>query len=184
MAHVHIPRPNADEYNEFYAGYVAHVPEADALPVLRTQLTSVRALLETLSESDAAVRYAPGKWSIKQVLGHLADAERIFAGRALRFARADETPLPAFDETAYVRAARFDDRTLHSLLDELHAVRAASLALFESLDAQELERRGVASTRPITVRALAYIIPGHMRHHETILRERYMPLVLGARVAH
>jgi hypothetical protein len=126
-----------------------------------------------LSEERARFAYAPGKWTIKDVVGHISDAERIFACRALRFARGDAQPLTGFDENAYVPAGRFGERRLSSLLDEFEVVRAASIHLLAHLNADELARRGVSNSNPITVRAIAYIIAGHERHHVKLLRDRY-----------
>jgi len=168
-----LPRPAADEYNSFYAGYVEKVPDGEVLKFLETQLRETRGLLSVLSEGRGGFRYAPEKWSLKEVIGHLCDAERIFAYRALRFARADETPLSSFDEDKYVPAGKFDTRTMASLVDEFVQVRDATLALVRSLDAEMGARRGTASGKPITVRALVWIIAGHTAHHVGVLKERY-----------
>ena len=130
-------------------------------------------MLGTLSEARALHRYAPGKWSVKEVLGHLCDTERIYAYRALRFARNDATPLPGFEEDDYVPAGRFDARPLRDLLDEWQAVRSATLALYRGLDGDALLRRGVANGNLISVRAMAWLAAGHALHHLGVLRERY-----------
>lgn len=168
-----IPRPAPSEYAQHYAGYVDRVPEGDVLGRLAWQIDETRALLRDLPPSRAVHRYATGKWSVAEVVGHVADAERIFAYRALRFARGDATPLSPFDENAYVPAGGFDHRTLADLVDELTAVRQASLALFRGMPSDAFARSGVASGRPVSVRALVYIIAGHELHHVAILRERY-----------
>ena len=168
-----LPRPADDEYNPFYAGYIAKVPDGEVLKFLETQLREVRSLLSTIPEGRGAHRYADGKWSIKEVIGHLCDAERIFSYRALRFARADTTELAGFDENAYVPAGTFDKRTMASLVDEVVQVRDATMSLVRTLDAEAGARRGVASGKSITVRALVWIIAGHMAHHAGVLRERY-----------
>lgn len=181
MAATTIARPDATEYAPFYAGYVGLVPEpGDVLALLAAEDRDTLAMLRGLGERDAAFRYADGKWSIKQVVGHIADAERIFVYRALAFARGERQSLPGFDENAYVDAARFDARTLADLLDEHRRVRAATLAFFGALDADELARRGVANGKAISVRAIAYITAGHERHHVRVLRDRY-GAVLGGR---
>lgn len=168
-----IPRPRADEHAANYSGYVALVPEGDLVDLLREQqLDSVR-LLRSLSDAQAMRAYAPGKWTVKEVIGHLSDAERIFTYRALRFARGDGRELAGFDENTYVPAGRFNERTIHDLLEELEAVRAATIHLLRHLSPEELARRGTANGHAITVRAIAYIIAGHERHHAKILRERY-----------
>lgn len=168
-----IPRPARSEYAQHYAGYVDRVPDGDVLDRLAWQIDETRALLRDLPPSRAVHRYATGKWSVAEVVGHVADAERIFAYRALRFARGDATPLAPFDENAYVPAGGFDHRTLADLVDELTAVRQASLALFRGMPSDAFARSGIASGRPVSVRALVYIIAGHELHHVAILRERY-----------
>jgi uncharacterized damage-inducible protein DinB len=168
-----IPRPGADEHVPYYAPYIARVPGDDALPTLAGHIEAWHPFLGKLSEAQALHRYAPGKWSVKEVLGHVCDAERVFAYRALRFARADATPLAGFDENAWVPAAGSDRRPVAELADELRAVRAASVAFFRSLDVASLARRGEANGHAISVRALAWIMAGHALHHETIFRERY-----------
>jgi hypothetical protein len=170
-----IARPASEEHAPYYLTYVRLVPGEDAWPALSTQQADTLVLLGRLDERQALHRYAPGKWSVKEVVGHLADAERVFAYRALRFARADETPLPGFDENRYVPAGRFDARPLDDVLGEFRAVRAATLALFASFDQAALLRRGVANQNPMSVRALAWVIAGHERHHAGLLRERYAP---------
>ncbi len=174
MPPLSIPRPADDEYAPFYAGYIAGVSGDDALAPLATQESETAVLLGGLAEADAAFRYAPGKWSIKQVTGHLADAERVFAYRAMRIARGDETPLPGFDENAFVEHGGFDARPLADLAAELRLLRGATLAFFRGLDAAALARRGTANGNPVTVRALAWIVAGHERHHLGILRNRYL----------
>lgn len=166
-------RPDSTEYAPFYAAYVASVPEDDVLAALRASGRELAGTLASVPESRAGYRYAEGKWSIREVAGHLIDAERIFSYRALRVARGDTTPLAAFDENDYVRTAGSDARVLTELADELALVRESSLRLFASLPAEAWTRRGVASGREVTVRALAYITAGHGRHHHRILRERY-----------
>lgn len=168
-----IPRPAAGEYLDYYGKYIALVPGDDARPVLDVQNDDAQRLLAPLTEAQALHRYAAGKWSVKEVIGHVTDAERVFAYRALRFARADETPLAGFDENRFVAAAGFDARPLPALLAEWRAVRAATRALFEGLTAAELTRVGLANDAAVSVRALAWIIAGHERHHVGLLRERY-----------
>jgi hypothetical protein len=166
--------PRADEYAPFYAGYIAEVRDADVLVALERTMHETLALLSGIDERQGGHRYAPGKWSIKEVVGHLADSERVFAYRALRFARADATGLSGFDENAWVPAGSFDARSLAELRREYEAVRRSSLTLFGSLDEAAAMRRGVANGQAVTVRALAWIIPGHDHHHATVIRERYL----------
>lgn len=182
MAHLLIPRPAPADYPPYYAPYVEAVPEGDLVRSLEDQCEDVLALLRRFGEENGGVRYAAGKWSVREVVGHLADAERVFAYRALRFARADATPLPGFDENAYVAAAGFDRRTLADLAEEFADVRRATVKLFCALGAEALARAGTANGARVTVGALAWIIAGHERHHARILRERYEPLVLNNEV--
>jgi uncharacterized protein (TIGR03083 family) len=170
---MNVGRPESDEIPPHFLGYLGHVPENDPVAVLASQIDATTALLRGVSETDALKRYAAGKWSVKEVVGHLADTERIMAYRALRIARADETPLPGFDENAYVPPAKFDGRPLADLVAELRTTRAATLALFRSFDGDAWRRRGTASGKPVSVRALGYMIPGHERHHVEILQTRY-----------
>jgi hypothetical protein len=168
-----IPRPGADEYFEYYDAYIRLVPGDDALPTLASQLDAWLPKLRRLSDAQALHRYAPGKWSVKEVLGHMCDGERVFGYRALRCARADTTPMPGFDENAWVPASASDRRPLGEILDELAVIRTATVALFRSLEPEMLARRGTANDQTISVRALAWIITGHTTHHQTGLRERY-----------
>lgn len=169
-----IPRPAEDEYSPYYAGYIARVPDGDLCATLAAQLTDTRALVHAIPEARGTHRYAPGKWSIKEVLGHVIDTERIMSYRALRFARADETPLPGFEQNDYVPTGGFDRRTLQDLSDELAAVRQATIHQLRHLDPVALTRRGTASGKQVSVRALAYIIAGHERHHVEILKTKYL----------
>ena len=166
-------RPDASEYAPYYERYVSQI-EGDVLETLERQGAQTLALLGGISEAAAGSRYEPGKWSVKELVGHMIDGERIFAYRALRFARGDATPLPGFDQDPYVAAGNFDARTLSSLAEEFRHVRASTLALFRGLDAEAWSRGGTASDNPVTVRAIAYIIAGHEAHHVGDLRERYL----------
>jgi uncharacterized damage-inducible protein DinB len=166
-------RPDATEYAPFYAGYVALVPEADVVSALRDSGREIAAALATIPESRGGFRYAEGKWSIRELVGHVIDAERIFTYRALRLARADSTPLPAFEENDYVRSAGSDARTMADLVAELRAVRESTVHMFGSFPDEAWTRRGTVSGREISVRALASITAGHARHHLNMLRERY-----------
>ena len=167
--------PLPDEYASFYAGYVARVPAGDITRTLEQCARETDALLRSEpARTRAGHRYAEGKWSVKEVLGHVTDAERVFSYRMLRIARGDATPLPGFDENAYTPAGEFDVRTLDDLLDDFLAVRHATLRLVRGLPAQAWTRRGTASDKTVSVRALAYIIAGHELHHRTILEQRYL----------
>ena len=171
---VHIGRPGEDEYAPFYARYVERVQEGDVVELLERQANEVAGVLRGLPAETAEHRYAPEKWSVKEVVGHLNDAERIFAYRALRIARGDQTPLPGWDENAYVPTGNFGARSLESLLDEWADLRRATLWLFRHLDAEAFARRGTANNHGISVRALAYVTAGHTAHHLEILRTRYL----------
>ncbi len=170
-----IRRPAPTEYAPYYDTYVRLVEEADIAELLARQIDETVAVYRDVTEAQANHRYAAGKWSVKEMLGHVSDTERVFQFRAFCFARGDAGPLPGFEQDDYVRVARADARPWTGLIDELKTVRAASVALFRSLDAAALDRRGVANDNPVTVRALGYIIAGHERHHLAILKERYLP---------
>ena len=166
-------RPGAGEHVPYYGKYTSLVPDGSIVDTLRAQGAETAALLASVPAAKEEHRYADGKWSVKEVVGHMADAERVFAYRALRFSRGDKTPLASFDENTYVPAGAFGARTLPSLAEEFRAVREATIRLLDGLDESAMSRVGVAAENPITVRALAWIIAGHERHHVAILRERY-----------
>lgn len=174
MPNIYREQPAASEYIAYYGRYIALVPDGDILAQLERQAAETARLLAGLSAELADHRYAPGKWSIKEVVGHVTDAERIFAHRALRFARGDTISLPGFDENAYVPAGEFGDRSLADLSAELRAVRAATLAMFRGFPEVAMTRMGVASDAAVSVRALAWISAGHELHHVKLLRERYL----------
>jgi uncharacterized damage-inducible protein DinB len=174
MSPTTIARPQADEHAEYYAKYVSKVPEGDLLTLLKEQADDTASLPKGVSSDRENYAYAPGKWSIKQVLGHIIDAERVFAYRAMRFARNDATELPGFDENLFVDNANFAQRSLADLLEEFRHVRASTIHFAKNLDSESLTRRGRASNNPVSVRALLYIIAGHERHHAALLRERYL----------
>jgi len=177
MANASPSRPKPTEHHEYYLSYVSAVPEGNLLDILAGQIDRTSALLAAVPEARAGFRYAEGKWSIKEVIGHVADTERVFSYRALRIARGDTTPLPGFDENAWVPFGEFDRRTLADLAAELRAVRTATLALFGGFTAEAWPRMGTASGHPVSARALAYIVTGHERHHLRVLEERYFPKV-------
>jgi len=170
-------RPEPTEYAEFYANYISKVPGTDVLGVLESQRLQMLQLFAGRSERDGSFRYAPGKWTVKEVLGHITDTERIFTYRALRIARGDQTPLPGFEQDDYVRSGAFGERSLADLAEEFGAVRSASIVLFRSFKEEAWPRRGVASQKEVTVRALAFITAGHQMHHRIILEERYFPAI-------
>ncbi|MGA2482402.1 MAG: DinB family protein [Candidatus Acidiferrales bacterium] len=174
-AHPVLGRPGSDECPQYYAEYVALVPEDDILAVLESQIEEVVRLFAARSETDGEFRYAPGKWSIKEVLGHVIDVERVDAYRALRVSRNDQTPLPGFEQDDYVRYGPFARCRLADLVEEFIHVRRANLAMFRALDEGAWLRRGVANNHEVSVRALAYVLAGHARHHRRIIEEHYLP---------
>lgn len=169
-------RPKAGEYNVYYDRYISLIPGNDILATLASQLPKTVALFSNRSEQDGELRYAPDKWSVKEVVGHLTDTERIMAYRALRIARNDRTPIEGFEQDDYVRDGPYTELRLTDLLDEFKSVRAATLTLFRNLRPSDWNRRGMANQNEISVRALAYVIAGHELHHRQILEERYFKL--------
>lgn len=167
-------RPDSTEYAPYFAKYISLVPEGEITVTLGLQIESALSLIRGLGEVQGNLRYAPGKWSVKEVIGHLIDTERIFAYRALRFARNDATPLSGFDENNYVANAGFDLRSLADLAEEFEHTRKSNVYLFKHLDGDSWLRRGGANDNETSVRALAYIIAGHELHHVGILRTRYL----------
>lgn len=167
-------RPRAGECADFYRGYVDRVPGGDIRAILALGLDeTLRLLLEVPAEKEDFA-YAPGKWTVKEVAGHLVDAERVFAYRALRFGRGDETPLSGFEQDEYVRRGGFGGRALVDLASEYEHLRRANLLLFNGFEPEVLDRRGVASGREVTVRALLWITAGHELHHADVLEELYL----------
>jgi hypothetical protein len=167
-------RPESNEFASYYGRYVAKVPDGDIAATLSQQFDVTHALLFPLPEEKALYAYAPGKWSIKQLVGHVMDTERVFAYRALRIGRNDKTPLAGFEQDDYVASGNFNARSLSSLLEEFAAVRNASVQLLAHFTDDQWRRRGTANGNEITVRALAYVIAGHELHHVDILRTRYL----------
>lgn len=168
--------PERHEAPEYYFKYINLVPQdLDIRAILSSQVSEMLMLLESISEEHSSYRYAPGKWSVRQVLGHVNDTERLFAFRAFWFARGFDAPLPSFDQDVAAERDGADARTWSSLVDEFGAIRASTLTLFRSLPPEAWTRRGFASDYEFSVRAVAYIIAGHISHHTNILRERYLP---------
>ena len=168
------PIPDRGEAAEYYFTYIDKVPPGDICAILEQQLTETPFALAGISEDQSLSRYAPGKWSLREVLGHVNDCERLFVARAFWFARGFDSPLPSFDQNVAMSLAESDARTWRSHLDEFQAVRAATLAFFNHLPADAWPRRGVASGNPFTVRALAYMTAGHLIHHMEIVKTRYL----------
>src|SRR5437016_3806930 len=167
-------RPDPTEYDPYFGKYISLVPDGDIVSILSSQVENTLALLRTITEQRGGHAYAPGKWTIKEVVGHLTDAERIFAYRALRIGRNDKTPLAGFEQDDYVANADFNARTLGSLVEEFEAVRRANVQLFKHFTLEEWQRRGTANNTEISTRAVAYSVAGHERHHVEILRSRYL----------
>jgi uncharacterized damage-inducible protein DinB len=173
-------RPDRTEYADFYANYIGKVPDGDLLNFLNLQNGEFDGLVNDLSDDQASQPAAPGKWSVKQVLGHLCDTERIMSYRMLRFTRGDRTELEGFEQDDYVAAANSNGRSTTELLAELKSVRGATLSLLESLTKEDSLRSGVANGNSITVRALAYVVAGHAQHHLELLRQQLSTKATGA----
>ena len=167
-------RPDATEAAPFYFTYIDQVPDGDICELLEAQGREVVDLLRGIPDGKSRYRYAPDKWSIREVVNHLNDTERVFTFRALWFARGFAGPLPGFDQNVGVAAARADDQPWSPLADEFQALRAATLALFRTLPDEAWARGGIASDKQVSVRALAYMVAGHVIHHMKVLRERYL----------
>lgn len=167
-------KPSIEKIPEFYRPYILEIKEEDVVKALWNQKEETIKLFSGISEEKGLFAYAEGKWSIKEILGHITDAERVFAYRALCFARNETIALPGFDENSYVAAANFNKRTVPSLLSEYMAVRLSSFALFESFSPSDLEKTGTANGKTFAVNTLGYIMLGHEKHHLRILKERYL----------
>lgn len=170
-------RPESNEYDRYYERYVSLVEETDIVAAMQNQLREIEKLFAEITEEKSLHAYAEGKWTIKELIGHLTDGERIFAYRALRISRADRTPMEGFEQNGYIENANFNRMKLIDLTEELVLSRKANLMLFENLTDEAWTRTGTASDAPVSVRALAYIMVGHIRHHLNILRERYLQIV-------
>ena len=166
-------RPKASEYAQFYARYIATVPDGNVIEWLEEQKSTLRAAQKRVTPERETFRYGPGKWTVREIFGHLADAERVFGYRLMCISRGDTTSLPGFDENSYVAASAFNTRPLWSLGDELILVRDANLMMMKALDDEAWRRVGTANNAQISARAIAWIIAGHVDHHLAVLRERY-----------
>lgn len=169
-----ISRPEKNEYAEYYETYVSLVGDGSILEVLKQNKIETQKILAEISEEKSHFRYAEGKWSIKELLGHIIDTERIFAYRALRFARADETPIEGFDQDPYIENANFDNCKFTDLIAEFALIRDSNILMLQNFPSEAWTRSGIASENPVTVRALAYMLAGHEKHHINILKERYL----------
>lgn len=167
-------RPAQKEYAEYYHRYVDRVPDGDIIEILEDQCVEMEGLLAGVSPEKANYRYAAGKWSIKEVIGHVNDVDRVFAYRMLAFARGDTSPIPGMEQDDWVAAANFGDRSLSDLVSEFAAIRRSLVALCASLDGRALARQGTASGVEFTARSIPWILAGHVRHHLEVIRERYL----------
>ena len=166
-------RPTENEYASFYQSYVSHATEDDILPAMRSQIDALDVLLDGVTPERETYAYGEGKWTIRQIVGHLIDGERVFGYRALCIARGETQNLPGFDENAYMPNAPYEHIELEDLLSEFRLVRLSNIAMFRTLDETAWTRMGMANDAPVSVRALAYVMVGHTRHHMGVLRERY-----------
>lgn len=169
-----MPRPLPLEYPEFFGLYINLVPEGDVISILGEQSKTLQHMLSQISEEQSEKSYAFGKWTLKEVLGHLMDNERLFVARALRIARGDKQNLPGYDQDEYVKNARCFKRTLKDMLEEMLMLRAANILLFKSFDEEDLQRRGFVNDYEITVNALMYVLAGHEAHHLNYIKENYL----------
>lgn len=167
-------RPLESEYAPYYQGYVNQVSESEILPVLRAQMDDLDVLLDRVTPEKETYAYAEGKWSIREIVGHLIDGERVFGYRAFCIARGEQQNLPGFDQDDYMLTAPYKHIDLENLLSELRLIRLGNIAMFRTFDEDSWSRVGTANGNQITVRALAFIMAGHVRHHMNMLRERYL----------
>ena len=174
MKHLSVGRPEKSEYAFYYETYISLVEGNDVIANLEAQILETSALLEGVSEIAGTFRYAEGKWSVKELIGHIIDTERVMAYRALRIARNDQTPIEGFEQEPYIENSNFDARNMNSLIEEFAALRRSNIIMFSNFAETAWTRMGTASENPVSARALAYIIAGHELHHIKILRERYL----------
>jgi hypothetical protein len=167
-------RPEKSEYAEYYERYVSLVEETDIVAVLEKQQAEMLGIFETITEEKSHFAYGADKWTIKELIGHLTDGERIFAYRALRISRADQTPIEGFEQDGYIENSNFNNMPFSDLTEELLLARKSNLIFFKYLTDEAWSRHGTASDNPVSVRALAFIMAGHIRHHINILNERYL----------
>ncbi|MDZ7658539.1 DinB family protein [Fodinibius sp.] len=166
-------RPQPDEYSDFYEGYINLVDEPNVIQLLIQQGQQIYTIIRQLTKEEANHRYADNKWSVKEIFGHLIDTERIMAYRTLCISRGEQTSLPGYDHDAYVEHAHFENRSLQSLSTEYDAQRNANISMFSSFSKEQMSRKGTANDVTVSVRALAFIIAGHEKHHLNILEEKY-----------
>ncbi len=167
-------RPSENDYPLYYKGYIESVPGEDVISVLEQQLKDADSFFNSMHASKENFAYAEGKWTVKEVIGHMVDVERVMAYRALAIARAEKKHIPGFDENDYVRAGNFSERSIQSLADEFRLLRGSNIILFKSFNDEALLRRGIANEYKITVTAIIFIIAGHYAHHINIIKQRYL----------
>lgn len=167
-----LKRPEKEEYAQYYEAYVSKVPDGDYAAFLQSQLEEITALFAKFDDEKGLYRYAPGKWSLKEVLGHITDTERVMSYRMLRIARGDTTQLPGFDQDVFIANTSFDEMPIADLLQDFQAVRQSTFTLLKTITDSAWTRLGNASTYDITARALAYVIAGHAQHHLAVVQER------------
>jgi hypothetical protein len=167
-------RPDTSEFNPYFELYIGKVPDGEIVETLSIQLDEFVTFLDGVGEDKSAFRYEPKKWSIKEVVGHIIDCERIFGARALAIARRDQTPLPSFDQDVYVAEGKFDDRTLEDLIGEFEHLRRSHLSLFSSFGEDVWLQRGNAGDNEVSVGAIAWIVAGHLIHHVGVVKECYL----------
>ena len=167
-------KPLSEEYPAYFEKYIDQVPEGNLLDILISQLEETTSFLSSLEETQWNYRYAPGKWTLKEVLGHISETERIMSYRLLRMSRGDQTPLPGYDEDEYVKEACFHSHSATDLLEEFRAVRHSTYTLIRGLNEEGWGRKGVANNKEISVRAIAFIIAGHELHHMKIIKDKYV----------
>ncbi|OCT12387.1 hypothetical protein A8709_31660 [Paenibacillus pectinilyticus] len=169
-----LQRPGNEEFSSYYTGYIGLVPDGDYVAFLNSQEKAIVAVFSQLSEEQALSRYAPRKWSLKEVLAHITDTERIMSYRLLRIARGDTTDLPGFDQDLFIANTTFDEVAMEALLQDFQAVRKATLALLPTISTEAWTRKGTANTYAISARAIAYVIAGHAQHHLNIVEQKYL----------
>ncbi len=174
MKNIQISRPETGEFDAYYERYVSLVRDGDIISTLQNQIAETLGILGAIDEEKAVFRYAEGKWSVKELLGHIIDTERIFAYRALRIARGDATPIEGYEQDDYIKNAEFDKCDLADLAEEFTLVRKSNVLMYQGLSETAWHRRGVANDKEISVRALVYISAGHELYHVNILKERYL----------
>ncbi|MCY9666571.1 DinB family protein [Paenibacillus alginolyticus] len=168
-----LQRPDSEEYSPYFTGYINQVPEGDYLSILHSQLDAIVDLFSPINNEQGLYRYEPGKWSLKEVLGHITDTERIMSYRMLRIARGDTTNLPGFDQDLYITNTSFDELSMEDLLNDFKAVRQATFTLLKTISEAAWLRKGIANNNEISARALAFVIAGHAQHHLGVIQQKY-----------